>query len=458
MRLANLLGPDLKATLATEPEAIREALDEFHPEDIAEILDDVPAEDAAALMRVLPDEAAAEVLERLRPERQVEVLEKLGVERAVPLLGEMSPDDRVDLVQQLPDDLEAELLEKLEREEPEAFEEVLELRGYEEDTAGGLMTTEFVSLPPDKKVWEAIEELRRLSREEEVETIYVIYVLAYGDKLVGVVSLRDLILADPGQTLEEVMTENVVRVNPGDDQERVAETMARYDLSTLPVVDDHGRMLGVVTVDDVFDVVIEEATEDAQMMGGVVPLEDSYFQTGFFTFIRKRAAWLIVLFLGQLVTANVIEQHETTLGAMVGLVLFIPAIISTGGNSGAQSSTLIIRALAVGELTPADWWRVMGRELGIGIALGVVLGGIGFIRATFVDDAGSARLLAITVAASIVAIVTVGTLMGSLLPLGIKRLGMDPAVSSTPFIASLVDVIGLSIYFGVANLILSLTV
>lgn len=455
MRLANLLGPDLKATLATEPEAIREALEEFHPEDIAEILGDMAVEDTASLLRVMPSQAAADVLERLTSERQVEVLQQLGVSDAVPLLGEMSPDDRVDLVQDLPDDLAAEILQKLEAEEPEAFEEVLELRGYEEDTAGGLMTPEFVSLPPEMKVWEAIEELRRLGREEEVETIYVLYILAYGDKLVGVVSLRDLILADPGRKLEEVMTENVLRVHPGDDQEKVADTMARYDLSSIPVVDDQGRMLGLVTVDDVFDVVIEEATEDAQMMGGVVPLEDSYFQTGFWTFIRKRAAWLVVLFVGQLLTATVMEKHETTLTAMVGLVLFIPLIIATGGNSGAQSSTLIIRALAVGELTPNDWWRVMVRELGIGVALGISLGIIGFIRAFFVDNP-TATLLAITVAASIVAIVTMGTLMGSLLPLAIKRVGMDPAVSSTPFIASLVDVLGLLLYFGVANLILSM--
>jgi len=454
MRLATLLGPDLKATLATEPEAIREALEEFHPEDVAEILGEVPIEDAAALMRVLPEAEAADLLERLQPERQLELVEHLGLEDSIPILGEMAPDDRVDLVQDLPDELAADLLQRLEAEEPEAWEEALELRGYGEDTAGGLMTTEFVSLPPEQKVWEAIEELRRLSREEEVETIYVVYVVAYGGKLLGVVSLRDLILADPGQTLEDVMTENVVRVQPDDDQEAVADTMARYDLSTLPVVDNQGVMLGVVTVDDVFDVVIEEATEDAQMMGGVVPLEDSYFGTGFVTFIRKRAAWLFVLFLGQLITANVMESHEVTLGAMTGLVLFVPLIIATGGNSGAQSSTLIIRALAVGELTPADWWRVMIREMGIGVALGLVLGVVGFARAWFAGDDGD--VLAMTVAASIVAIVTMGTLLGSLLPLGTKRLGMDPAVSSTPFIASLVDVVGLLLYFGVANLFLSL--
>jgi magnesium transporter len=454
MRLADLLGPDLKATLSTDPEEIREALGEFHPEDIAEILGDVPVEDAVALIRVLPDDSAADVLERLGPERQVEVLHALGAAEAAPLLGEMSADDRVDLVQELPDELAAEILEKLEAEEPEAFEEIIELRGYEEDTAGGLMTPEFVALPPDKKVWEAIEELRRVGRED-AETIYVIYVLGYGHKLLGVVSLRDLILAEPGQTLADVMTENVLRAHPNDDQERVAEMMARYDLSTLPVVDDHGRMLGVVTVDDVFDVVIEEATEDAQMMGGVVPLEDSYFQTGFWTFIRARAAWLIVLFLGQLLTANVMERHAVTLDTMTGLVLFIPLIIATGGNSGAQSSTLIIRALALGEVTPRDWWRILVREMGIGVALGLVLGIIGFFRAWLFEE--SAERLATTVATSIVAIVTMGTLMGSLLPLGIKRLGMDPAVSSTPFIASLVDVFGLLLYFGVANLVLSLT-
>jgi len=455
MRLASLLGPDLRATLESEPEAVREALEEFHPEDIAEIANDLPIEDVVALMRVLPESFGADVLERLSNERQLEVLTGMGFEHSVPLVGEMSPDDRVDLMQELPEALAAEMLTRLEQSEPEAFEEILELRGWDEETAGGLMTPDFAFLLPETKVWQAIDEVRRLSREGDTETIYSIYVLAYGDKLVGVVSLRDLILADPSKTLADIMTENVVRVAPTDDQEKVAHTIARYDLSTVPVVDSQGVMLGVVTVDDVVDVVIEEATEDAQLMGGVMPLEDSYLQTGFFTFIRKRAIWLIILFFGQLLTATVMEHHRETLASSLVLVIFIPLIISSGGNSGSQSSTLLIRAMAVGEVSPRDWLRVVVREAGIGLCLGLIVGAVGFVRALFAT-ADHELWLAATVGVSIVSVVTLGTLLGSLLPLGIRRVGLDPAVSSTPFIASLVDVLGLLVYFAVAGLILGI--
>ena len=450
MRLANLLGPDLKATLVSEPEALRDALDAFHPEDIAEIVDDVALDDAAALMRVLPDELAATVLERLAPDRQVEILSQLDATEAAPLVLEMSADDRVDLVQDLPEPLAKDLLAEIEREDSEVAEEIRELGAYEEGTAGALMTPQFVALPPDAKVWRTMEEVRRASRDGEAETISYVYVLAYGAQLVGVASLRDLILADPGETLEEVMVEQVVRVAPEDDQEKVAATIAKYDLAAAPVVDERGKMLGVVTVDDVVDVVIEEATEDAQKMGGVVPLEDSYFDTGLGEFVWKRAVWLVILFGGQLLTATVMEENEETLATLVGLVVFIPLIIATGGNSGAQSSTLVIRALAVGEVYPRDWFRVFGRELLIGLSIGVCLGLIGFARAWFVGTDGTLEL-ALTVSASIVAVVSLGTLSGSLLPLAIRQLGMDPAVSSTPFIASLIDVIGLLVYFAIAQ-------
>jgi magnesium transporter len=454
MRLAPLIGPDLQDAIALGPEAVREAVSEFHPEDIAELLEDLSGREAVALVRALPTETAADVVERLPPRRQVLVFNAIDTGRAVELLSEMDPDDRVDLLQELDEEDASALLSALERREPEAAEEARELAHYEPETAGGLMTTEFASLPPDTKVWEAMDAARRLGREELAEMLYYIYVCGTSGKLLGVVSLRDLILSDPGQALSEIMTTNVFAVKTSDDQEQVAHAIARYDLTALPVVDDRDRMLGVVTVDDVVDVVIEEATEDAQKMGGVVPLEDSYFQTGWAEFVWKRGSWLVLLFLAQLLTATVIQENQAALEATVELVLFIPLIIASGGNAGSQSSTLIIRAMAVGELRPGDWTKVLGRELLIGLSLGVALGLIGFARGWFAGETVDPVALATAVGASVLAIVTLSTMIGSLLPLLIKRAGLDPAVSSTPFIASVVDILGLVVYFAVAHVIL----
>jgi magnesium transporter len=283
------------------------------------------------------------------------------------------------------------------------------------------------------------------------------------DCLVGVLSLRDLIMADANQSVSDVMTSNVVRVLASDDQEEVARAMAKYDLSAMPVVDDGGKLLGVVTIDDVVDVMVEEATEDAQKAGAVVPIDDSYFQTGFGAFVKSRITWLVVLFIGELATATVMRRYESQVAAVIDLVLFVPLIISSGGNSGSQSSSLLIRALALGEVTPRDWVRVLMREGGIGLALGAMLGVVGFIRAalgtwlTHTTTPGVTPVsMGITIATSVVAVVTLGTLVGSLMPLAIRRLGLDPAVSSTPFVASLVDVLGLVVYFSVARTILGL--
>jgi magnesium transporter len=454
MRLAPLIGPDLQDAIAIGPEAVREAVSEFHPEDIAELLEDLSAHEAMVLVRALPTEEAADVVERLSPQRQVLIFNAIDTGRAVELLGEMDPDDRVDLLQELEEEDARSLLAALERREPEAAEEVRELERYEPETAGGLMTTEFAALPPETKVWEAMEAARRFGREEMAEMLYYIYVCRPNGELLGVVSLRDLILSEPGQPLSEIMTENVFQVSAFDDQEKVAHAMARYDLAALPVVDNLSRMLGVVTIDDVVDVVIEEATEDAQKMGGVVPLEDSYFATGWAEFVWKRGSWLVLLFIAQLLTATVIRENRDMLAATVELVLFIPLIIASGGNAGSQSATLIIRAMAVGELRPGDWVRVAGRELLIGLSLGIALGLMGFVRGWFAGETVDPLAIATAVGISILAIVTLSTMIGSLLPLLIRRAGLDPAVSSTPFIASVVDVLGLLVYFAVAQLIL----
>ncbi|MEM1416953.1 MAG: magnesium transporter, partial [Myxococcota bacterium] len=316
MRLATLLGPDL-AALTSDPEALKETFEDFHPEDVAELLEDLPPETLTGIVRALPTEMGADLVERLSPDRQESVITELRPAVAAELLAELDPDDRVDLLQELEEDDAEKLLAQLATDEPEAHEETQELLAFAPESAGGLMTTEYVGLPPDMKLWEAIEEVRRLSRENEAETIHYVYVVGYGEKLLGVISLRDLILKDPGQTLADVMSEKVVRVPPETDQEEVARLIARYDLTAMPVVDPQEGMLGVVTVDDVVDVVIEEATEDAQKQGGVVPLEDAYFSTGLVEFVWKRGIWLIVLFLGQLHPATLLEQNRVVLLATV---------------------------------------------------------------------------------------------------------------------------------------------
>lgn len=446
MRLAALLGPDLKAMIA-DPEALSEAFEGFHPEDVAELLEDLPEADVVQLLEALPTEIGADVIERLTPERQLVVLRGVKEEAAAELLTEMDPDDRADFFEEL-EEKEAETF--LASLHPEIVEETQELLGWGPETAGGLMTTDYVGLPPDTKVWEAIDEVRRMSKEGNAETVSYIYVVGFGDKLLGVVSLRDLILTDPGQELADIMIEKVMHVEPTDDQEEVARVIARYDLTAVPVVDDLEGLLGVVTIDDVVDVVVHEATEDQHKMGGVVPIEDSYFSAGLFENMWKRGAWLIVLFVGQLLTATVMEANDDVLRATMELAVFIPLIISSGGNAGSQSATLIIRAMALGQAAPGDYLKVFGRELSIGIGLGLVLGGMGFARAWFAGETVAPFQLATAVGTSILAIVALSTVVGSLLPMLIQRLGLDPAVSSTPFIASVVDVLGLIVYFGLA--------
>jgi magnesium transporter len=455
MRLATLLGPDLKDALEHDPLGLQEALEEFHPEDIAEIVEDLSFEDTLALMRILPDDFAAQVLERLPTELQTNVLDKLTTPQAAQLLTSMRPDDRADVVQELDQNRADELIAEIAKSEPQVAEDVRELAAYPEDSAAGLMTTHYLALPPDVKMWQAIEEVRSASRAEQAEHIYYIYVV-YGQKLVGVVSLRALIMKDASQTLGEIMTENVVSVRAQEPQEEVARAMAKYDFTALPVVDDHMKLLGVVTIDDVVDVVIEEATEDAQMMGAVTPIEEGYFDTNLWQFFRSRVTWLIVLFVGGFLTASVMEGFEDELRAVIALAVFVPLIISSGGNAGSQSASLIIRALATGQVQPSQWAKVLGREVIVSVALGAVLCVLGFGRAFFTGDSSDPIPLAAVVSISTLAVVIVGSLVGSLLPMAIQRVGLDPAVSSTPFIASLSDVVGLLIYLTVAKLVLGI--
>ena len=367
----------------------------------------------------------------------------------------LAPDDAADVLQEIPKALRVALLGLLD--EP-TRKEVTALLAYAEDAAGGLMNPRFARLRPDMTVDEAISYLRKQGREH-VETMYYVYVLDEQQHLLGVVSFRELFGAQPHRTVRDVMRTDVVSVTEQQDQEVVSKVLADHHLVAVPVVDSEGRMKGIVTVDDIVDVVREEATEDIQKIGGMEALDAPYMRIGFWRMIRKRGSWLSALFLGEMLTATAMGFYEKEIARAVVLALFVPLIISSGGNSGSQATTLVIRAMALGEVRIRDWWRVIKRELGAGLVLGSLLGSIGFLRIiiwqTFSPLYGEHYvLIALTVAASLIGVVTFGTLAGSLLPFVLRSLKFDPASASAPFVATLVDVTGLLIYFSAASLIL----
>jgi magnesium transporter len=451
--------PFLKTTLEQAPEQLEDALSEVHPEDIAAVLaEELPVEQAAQVVERLPVEQAAAVLERLPEELRVTLVGQLTPETSAEMITEMSADDRADLMNELPDPLRESILSELQKYEPEVAEETRVLASYGEDTAAGIMTTEYIALGPGMSCEKAIAEVRRLAQEQEPELIYTLYVVD-GGRLVGVLSLRDLILGEPSAPIAIYMNDGIVKVSPETDQEEVARTIAKYDLAAVPVVDEGGQLLGVVTVDDVVDVVIEEADEDAQKMGGMEALDMPYLETRLGEMIRKRAGWLAVLFLGEMLTASAMSRYEDEIAKAVVLALFVPLIISSGGNSGSQAATLVIRAMAVGHVRLSDFWRIAGREFIAGLTLGLILAAIGAIRilaweAMFHTYGPHYQSVAFVVAVSLVGVVMWGTLAGSMLPFAIRRFGFDPASASAPFVATLVDVSGLVIYFTVAQVVL----
>jgi magnesium transporter len=311
------------------------------------------------------------------------------------------------------------------------------------------MTTGFISIPANLLISDVITEVRR--RADEAETIDVVYVVSEGERLLGVMSMRDLLMADSHQVVNEVMRRNIISVPPELDQEEAARKLAKYDLNTLPVVDDQGVLLGVITADDILDVLTEEQAEDVQKMGAVAPIPEGYFDASFVKYVQRRAPWLMILFVGSYFTASAMEQYDDVLSAVTQLAFYVPLLISTGGNSGSQSATLVIRGLAVGEIRPRDWWRVLLRELGQGLTLGLLLAVFGVLRVLLAGDgADFAALIAVVV----VAIVTAGCVIGGMLPLLLHRLGVDPATSSSPFVATLSDVVGIVVYLGTARWLL----
>ena len=454
---AELIEPEILELLRSGAYSeLRAALKGIPAADIAELVGDIEPADAAVLFRFLPRDEAGEVFSYLDHDDQETLVNQLG-EAAVRVVEGMEPDDQARLLDELPAEVAQRLMTSLTPEERRRVQAIL---GYPEESVGRLMTPDYVRIKPDWTVAQALDHIRRYGRD--AETINVVYVVDEGERLIDDIRLRQLLLTDPEKPVKTLMSGNFVTLRADQDQEEAVRMLTRYDRIALPVVDSRGVLLGIVTHDDIADVAEEEATEDIQMLGGVEALEEPYMQATFREMIRKRAVWLCLLFAGQMLTVTVMERVEARLDTVVFLALLVPLIISAGGNSGSQAASLVIRALALEEVTTRDWLRILGKELAVGAALGLILGARGTLRiivwqTTGLYDYGEHYpRAAYMVGVTVLLIVTWATLVGSLFPLLLRRIGLDPATSSTPFIATLMDVTGLLIYFGVAVLILQI--
>ena len=456
--LAALLVPDLLELLEEAPESIGPQTEEMHPADLADIAEALPDELVRAFLSALPKERAAEVLEYLDEELRTQVLEELSASEAASIVAEMDPDERADALDELDDETADDILSELEPADKAETERLLQ---YDPYTAGGLMTTEFVSVDETLTVEEALRAVRAMARVGRREAMYTIYTVDDTGRLRGVLSLRELLAAPEGARISELAWSEVVSVPPEMLQEEVSQITSNYDLVALPVVDLDKRLLGVVTVDDVIDVIQDEQTEDAQKFGGMEALEDPYMQIGLWQNVRKRGGWLAILAVSEMLTASAMAHYQGDIDKATMLAQFIPLIMSSGGNSGSQATSLIIRAMALGEVRVRDWWRVILREIPAGLILGLVLGLLAVGRIVMWHQLGLydygphwARV-ALAVGTALIGIVTVGSVTGSMLPFLLKRLGFDPASASAPLVATLVDVSAISIYFSDAYLVLS---
>jgi len=448
--IAALLVPDILALLEETPGDLAAETEEMHAADLANVVEAMPSNRVGDFLGALPPNRAAQVIEYLDEELRAEFLEHVSSEQAAEIISEMTPDDRADVLETLEEETADEILSDLPDKERQETERLLQ---YEPDTAGGLMTTDLVSVEQSLSIEDALSRVRAAARSGRRESMHAIYVVDPDGRLVGAMSLRELVAAPEGASVADVMRSDIVSVQASAHRAEVAKVTSDYDLVAVPVVDGFGRIVGVITVDDVIDAIVEEQTEDVQKLGAVQPLEDPYFISGFWDVARRRVVWLVVLFIGEMFTSTALHAYEQTLSQALFLTAFIPLIISSGGNSGSQSATLITRALAVGDVDMSDALRVLLRELGQGLVLGGCLGVIGLIRAAFT---GNGATFPLVVALSLVLVVVVGTVVGSMLPLLLRRVGFDPAVASSPFVSSVVDVTGIVVYFTVAQQLLGI--
>jgi magnesium transporter len=454
--LSKLLMPEIESLIAERQLSIlKEILSDWSPADIADLIIDLPEQDKVIVFRVLNVDLAADTFEHLEFETQEELLKAMGHEEVAAILNDMSPDDRTALFEELPGTSAKRLIQLLSADERKVAQTLL---GYPENSVGRLMTPEYIAVKQDWTISETLDYIRKNGADSE--TLNVIYVINGKGVLIDDIRIREIILSSPDKKIIDLMDENFIALNVHDDQEKAVEVFKKYDRIALPVVDNSGVLIGIVTVDDVLDIAEEEATEDIQKLAAVQALEESYPSISIPVMLRKRGSWLALLFVGEMFTASAMALFENEISRAIVLTLFIPLIISSGGNSGSQAATLVIRALSLGEISIKDWFFIFKRELITGLALGVILAIIGFLRITIWESVSNVYgqhwfLIGITVSASLIGVVLWGTISGSMLPLILKKLGLDPATSSAPLVATMVDVIGLIIYFTVAILVLS---
>ncbi len=424
---------------------VRSMISDSEPADVAESIGFLDAEKRTVVYRVLSRELATEVFEHLGPDAQEELIKGLGREQVAAILNDMAPDDRTSLLEELPAAVTKQVLAMLSPEERRVANQLL---GYPEDSVGRMMTPDYIAIRSGWTVQQALDHLRR--NGEDSETLSVLPVMDDRGALIDDLRVRQLLLAEPDSKVEQLLDGNFIALKATDDQESAVQVFKEYDRVAFPVTDSAGTLLGIVTVDDVLDVAEQEATEDIQKIGGSAALERPFMQVGFGDMLRKRAGWLVLLFLAQLLSLNVIALFDEKLVQLPVLMLFVPLIISSGGNSGSQAATLVVRAMALEEVTPGDWWRVLRREVAFGLTVGVILAVIGFVRISLGSFSSDWFRLALAVSVSVTCVALWGVILGSMLPFIMRAFGVDPASSSTPFVATLVDVTGLLLYFTVA--------
>jgi len=454
--IAQLLKPEIDELIQKkEWVAIKEALEDVPAVDVAEILEELEPEIAVVIFRLLKKSKAADVFSYLSSAKGVELLEVFSRQQLSDVMNNLEPDERVALMEELPGDLTQKVLNSMAKDD---IAQIRRLLGYPAESVGRLMTTNYVRIKSDWTVNKSFEHIRKYGRN--AETVNVIYVVDEDEKLIDDLRLNQFILAEPDTVISDIMDNSFEALSAFDDQEEAVRMLSKYDRVALPVVDSGGILVGIVTVDDVLDVAEEETTEDMQLMAGMSALDRSYSETGINDMVGKRIGWLILLFLGQMFTVTAMAGYEDTLAAAAVLALFIPMIISSGGNSGSQAATLIIRSLSTDDLKLDDWFGVLKREMLSGLFLGSILGIMGTIVISFwmvirgEPFSFEIFMQALTVGSSLVGVVLFGNISGSMLPFIMSKFGLDPAVTSAPFVATLVDVTGIIIYFSIAVFLL----
>ena len=427
----------------------KELLSDMEPIDIAEGLEDLPSAQLVLYFRLLPKDLAVEVFEMLDFDEQERFLAHATGDEVTEIIEEMSDDDRTELFDELPATTVKRLLLKLSPEERRLANTLL---GYPEDSAGRIMTPEYIALKAHMTVKSALERIREKARSKE--TIYTSFVTDEGRHLLGAVELEDLILADPDAEVIDIMNGDPVSVTTSADQEQAAQIISRYDLHTLPVVDSEKRLVGIITFDDVLDVVEEEATEDIERMAGIEPVEEDYLDANLFTVARKRFVWLVICIITEALTSTVLKHYSPLTQHVVSLTFFVPLLIGTGGNAGTQAATLMIRGMTVGDIQWKNLGRIIAREAATGVLLGSALGLLGLARAWMI---GTGYGVAVTVGLGVLLVVLIGNLAGTALPLLARALHIDPAIMSGPFITTVVDIVGLIVYFETAGAVLGLS-